>query len=230
MYETILSIDTSLNYCSISILKNEKIDSEFKICKKNHEKYVLSCLKLLLIRNNIKMNHIKMISFSNGPGNFTGIRIASSIALGLSIPYNIPVIGISTLIVLAEQAWRKERLKKVIICIKSGKKNIYWGQYIKNPKNIWVGKKTEVLLNIDEAYKKISSLKNQWNIIGDGNIYFKSIQNTFLKFYNIIEPHSQDLIPLTISKIRKKKINFFSIKHIKLNYLNTPIYKKHLKS
>lgn len=222
MQKNILSLETSLNQCSIAIYYKKKIDSEMKICNKNHEKNILPMLKFILIRNKMNISDFHVISFSNGPGNFTGIRIATSIAQGLSIPYNIPLIGISTLNILAEQAWRIKKIKKVIVCIKSGKHNVYWAKYMKNISNIWIKKQKELLLNIHEAYKKINTLREHWYMIGSGIMHFILIKNIFLTLIDIFEPHAQDLIPLTIYTLKQKKLKF-SLKKIKLNYLNNII-------
>ncbi|CAL4042804.1 tRNA threonylcarbamoyladenosine biosynthesis protein TsaB [Buchnera aphidicola (Phyllaphis fagi)] len=222
MCKNILSIDTSFNQCSIAILHNQKIDNETTICYEKHEKIILPMLKKILIRNKMKINDFEVISFSNGPGNFTGIRIAASVAQGLSIPYNIPLIGISTFSILAQQAWRKKNIKQSIICIISGNKTIYYAKYKKNHLNIWLRKEIKLLSNINNMYKKIKILSKNWYFIGCGSIFLKIKKNFFLKSKNIMQPHAQDLIPLTIIEFKKR--NFLSYNNMNLNYFYNPIY------
>ncbi|CAL4321444.1 tRNA threonylcarbamoyladenosine biosynthesis protein TsaB [Buchnera aphidicola (Panaphis juglandis)] len=222
MYKNILSIDTSLHQTSISLFYKNNIQSKSKKCDYNHEKHILKILHKLLLINNFTIKDFHFISFTTGPGNFTGIRLGINIAQGLSIPYNIPLIGISTLKILAEQCWRRYKFKKIIVCNLANKKKVYWAQYIRNDFNVWEKKGKEELLNIKNMNYKIEYLKENWNVIGSGIMHIKNKNNPFLNIISITESHSQDLIPLTIIEIQKK--NFFTLNNIKLNYLNNLDY------
>ncbi|WP_343128025.1 tRNA (adenosine(37)-N6)-threonylcarbamoyltransferase complex dimerization subunit type 1 TsaB [Buchnera aphidicola (Takecallis taiwana)] len=218
-YDNILSIDSSLDHNIIAILYNNTIHYQINECNKQHEKNILTMIHVLLIKNKLKINNFKIISFTIGPGSFTGIRLSTSIAQGLSIPNNIHLIGISTLKILAEQTWRLYKFDKIIVCNIANKKNIYWGQYIKK-NNYWVG--SEISLTIDIAYQKINSLTEIWYMVGSGHIYFKNIKNQFLRIIRINTPYAEDMITLT--RIEAKKKNFLLLENIHLNYLNNPIY------
>lgn len=216
----ILSIDASCKYNTVVMLYNNKIYYQRDKCNNNHEKNILTMIKNLLLSHCTEIQDFKIISFVTGPGSFTGIRLSASIAQGLSISNNINLIGISSLQVQAEQAWRLYKIQRIIICNIANKKKIYWAKYIKNEKNHWIGQ--ELLLNIDEVLQKINLLKKKWYITGSGNIHFQTIHSPFLKYIHIDQSHAQDLITLTM--IEEKKNNFLSIENIKLNYLNNPIY------
>lgn len=56
---------------------------------------------------------IDRISVCTGPGSFTGLRVALAFAKGFALPRNIPVIGLSSLEVLAAQADPQRRLRIV---------------------------------------------------------------------------------------------------------------------
>ncbi|CAL4321390.1 tRNA (adenosine(37)-N6)-threonylcarbamoyltransferase complex dimerization subunit type 1 TsaB [Buchnera aphidicola] len=224
MYKKILSIDTSCNHISIAILYNHHFDEEIAICNNNHEKKILKILHIILKRNKIRIKNFEIIAFSNGPGNFTSIRLAAGITQGLSIPYNTPIIGISTLKVLAEQAWRIKKIKKVIVCFATNNNNFYyWAKYKKNSMNMWVGKNTESMIHINKIYQKINYLTELWYIIGLNMDIFKKIKNNFLKFIDITIPYARDLISLTLMS---KNIKNHKLQKIHVNYLNTPKYRK----
>lgn len=219
-YHNILSIDCSLQHNVIAVLYNNTLHYKINKCNQNHEKNILTMINTLLSINHITIKNFKIISFFIGPGSFTGIRLNTSIAQGLSIPHNINLIGISTLKILAEQAWRLYHIKKVIVCHIANKTNLYWVQYKKHKKYDWVGK--ELLLTIHQAYEKIYSLKEKWYMVGSGIFYFQNIKNPFLYIININTPYAQDMITLT--NIEVKKNNFLLLENIQLNYLNNPIY------
>jgi tRNA threonylcarbamoyladenosine biosynthesis protein TsaB len=57
----------------------------------------------LLQETNLKPAQLQAVAVSAGPGSYTGLRIATSFAKGLCIPYATPLISISSLLVFAEK-------------------------------------------------------------------------------------------------------------------------------
>ncbi|CAL4321354.1 tRNA threonylcarbamoyladenosine biosynthesis protein TsaB [Buchnera aphidicola (Pterocallis alni)] len=222
MYNKILSIDTSMHKTSIAVLNKNTIDTKIIYCNQRHEKNILTIIHKILQRNNIKIYDIKIILVSKGPGYFTSIRIGVNVAQGLSIPHKIPLFSISTLKSLAEQAKRRKKIKKIIVCIPTNKNNVYWGQYI-NKNEKWNKIDQELLLNMQELNKKIKNLKKIWYFIGSEKEFFISLKNPFLKFIPFHTPNALDLITI-FQSIKKKKIHLSPL--ININYLNHPILKK----
>ena len=70
-----------------------------------------------LKKYNIKRETIDYIVFNRGPGSFTGTRVASSVIQAIAYTHNIPVIGISSMWLMAYQASRIRSLDQYC-CIK----------------------------------------------------------------------------------------------------------------
>ena len=68
-----------------------------------HSELVLSMVSDLLLESGISLQQLDSIAFGEGPGSFTGLRIACGVAQGLAFAMNIPVVGVSTLKALATQ-------------------------------------------------------------------------------------------------------------------------------
>ncbi|CAL4322689.1 tRNA threonylcarbamoyladenosine biosynthesis protein TsaB [Buchnera aphidicola (Eriosoma lanigerum)] len=218
MNNIILSIDTSLQGCSVALLVGKNIDYILQYCSNDHTKKILPMINEILNRNKLKLKNIDYIAVSNGPGQFTGIRTGICVAQGLSITMNIPIITFSTLEVLAEQAWRITSKKKIIIAIRSNKTEIYWGEYIKNPCGTWKKHSKEIILNNQEICRKISKFKSIWIKVGNGWNYMHNCSCNQIKQYKSISiPHARDIITLSINWIKKNKLN--SIKKVLPNYL-----------
>ncbi|WP_367682302.1 tRNA (adenosine(37)-N6)-threonylcarbamoyltransferase complex dimerization subunit type 1 TsaB [Buchnera aphidicola] len=111
MSNIILAIDASINYCSIAIYKNKKIYSLLNKSKEKHTIKILPMIKKILILSNTKLKEIEYVTFSKGPGYFTGLRIATGIAQSLSLTLKIPILGISTFSIIAQKVWRKYKKK-----------------------------------------------------------------------------------------------------------------------
>jgi tRNA threonylcarbamoyladenosine biosynthesis protein TsaB len=57
----------------------------------------------LLQETNLLPAQLQAVAVSAGPGSYTGLRIATSLAKGLCIPFSTPLISLSSLLVLAEK-------------------------------------------------------------------------------------------------------------------------------
>ncbi|QFQ32498.1 tRNA (adenosine(37)-N6)-threonylcarbamoyltransferase complex dimerization subunit type 1 TsaB [Buchnera aphidicola (Aphis fabae)] len=218
MSNIILAIDTSINYCSVAIYKKKNIYTLSDKCNKEHTIKILPMIHKILLISNIKLTEINYIAFSKGPGNFTGIRISTGIAQSLSLSLKIPILGISTLSVIAEKAWRKYNQKKILIAIHAKTDKVYWAKYTRDKKLLWIGEKTESLLNFDEIKKKIKYFNNDWLLVGDG--WEKMKCKDFVKFKKIkvISPNAKDIIPFSLFNIKNK--NFLHATEVVPNYLN----------
>ena len=98
----ILAIETSATSCSVSLsadgnaLHSLSIDEE-----KTHAQKILVLIHQLLEQSQISRNQLCAISVSSGPGSYTGLRIGVSVAKGLCVALDIPLIAINTLYSMA---------------------------------------------------------------------------------------------------------------------------------
>ncbi len=99
----ILSIECSAQPCSVAIMDDQKIlASSFVNVKLTHSQTLLPMVENLLNAASIPLSEIEGFAISAGPGSFTGVRIGISAIKGLASPKNIPCVGVSTLLSMAE--------------------------------------------------------------------------------------------------------------------------------
>jgi tRNA threonylcarbamoyladenosine biosynthesis protein TsaB len=107
----VVGIDTASGTASVALVENgllvsEKADSrdEFvdsanrRNSKSNHAEIVLPLLELLFKNTGVLLQDITGLALSIGPGSFTGLRIGLSTVKGLGYGWQIPVVGVSTLL------------------------------------------------------------------------------------------------------------------------------------
>lgn len=102
---TILAIETSGKYCSVALIHEGLAEfSRVDETEMNHARaigpFVDECVKEARRRD----WKIDAVAVSMGPGSYTGLRIGLSMAKGLCFSLNVPLIGVSTLKLIAVKA------------------------------------------------------------------------------------------------------------------------------
>jgi len=126
----ILAIDTSTEACSAALLRSDgQAFSEFKITPRQHTRYLPQMMDAVLAAANLSKQSLTHCAFANGPGAFTGIRIAAASIQGISMGLNIPVVQISTLAVLAQTCFDRYAVDNVVVALDARMNQVYWARY-----------------------------------------------------------------------------------------------------
>jgi tRNA threonylcarbamoyladenosine biosynthesis protein TsaB len=100
----LLAIETSTEYCSVALLHGGALIERSELAPRRHAELVLPMAESLLAEAGLQRAQLDGIAVGRGPGAFTGVRLAISVAQGLAFALNIPVVTISSLAALAMQA------------------------------------------------------------------------------------------------------------------------------
>jgi tRNA threonylcarbamoyladenosine biosynthesis protein TsaB len=82
-----------------------------------------------MARASLSFTQLGAIAFSRGPGSFTGLRICASITQGLALAYDLPVIPVSSLAILAQGSYRLDKVPNVVTCLDARRHEVYWASY-----------------------------------------------------------------------------------------------------
>ncbi len=127
----ILAVETSTELCSAALLRGEELFVEEALAENRHSELLLPMLRRLLERAHLKPAELHGIGFGQGPGSFTGIRIACGIAQGLAFGAGRPVIAVPSLLVVADQA----RERHVIAAFDARMDEAYLAAYARDGDN-----------------------------------------------------------------------------------------------
>lgn len=152
-----LAIDTSNKIMGVAILRNKQVCGEITTyLDKNQTSRIMPAIDHLMQEVDIKPNELNQIVVAKGPGSYTGVRIGLTTAKTMAWSLDIPIIGVSSLEVLAYQG----RLFQSYICpfFDARRGNVYTGLYEwKNRKLANVYPEENILM--EDWLDKITTLK-----------------------------------------------------------------------
>lgn len=214
----ILNIETSSKKCSVALtdegavyysLESEKeMDHSTKLAP-----FVEKCMEELKLRD-LKLD---AVAVSMGPGSYTGLRIGLSLAKGICFGLNIPLIGLSTLKVLAVKGmfanrdYSEEQL--FIPMIDARRMEVYTAVYNNNLEAI-MG--PEPLILEENSYTEYSG--RPLIMIGNGVEKAKEILKVPVQRWINCYPEAKDMTALAEKAFREK--DFLDIAY------STPYYLK----
>ena len=101
----LLCIETSGKNCSVALFEGLQLVSirEVHTEQFSHSENLHVFIEQVLKESNLQPKAIKAIAISAGPGSYTGLRIGVATAKGLCYGWDIPLIALPTLHILAEQ-------------------------------------------------------------------------------------------------------------------------------
>ncbi len=198
----LLAIETATEACSAALLIDDSITARAEIAPQQHTRLILPMVDELLTEAGITISNLDAIAFGQGPGAFTGVRIAIGVVQGLAFAHNLPVIPVSSMAALAQQF--TEEYSNIAVAIDARMGEVYWGQYQLNDGGIMQLLAEEAVLSPNEV-KADSNQK--WFGAGTGwGTYEKELSQQFND--NLIG-FSSECFPLAkyTLQIAKTKLN-----------------------
>jgi len=125
----ILAFDTSGTWCSVALLDDAAIVEREEAVGNAHSERLLPMINAVLHDAGAALHTVDVIAFGAGPGSFTGVRIAASVAQGLALGLDRRAIGVCTLEAVAEEAHFQHGSERVVACTDARMQEIYVAGY-----------------------------------------------------------------------------------------------------
>ena len=90
-----ISIDAVSEKANISLFLNNESVLKYTDCK--NSSYIPKAINSCLSKTNTEIDQLDFIAVTIGPGSYTGIRVAISIAQGIAYSLSIPLVPINTM-------------------------------------------------------------------------------------------------------------------------------------
>jgi tRNA threonylcarbamoyladenosine biosynthesis protein TsaB len=133
MHVNLLAIDTATEGCSAAVLAGSRLVTRYMEAERGHAEQILSMVDAALAEAEVSLKELDAIAFGRGPGGFTGVRLAASVAQGLAFGANVRVIPISDLAAVAQRVLDNEAAAQaVLVCNDARMQEVYWAYYERN--------------------------------------------------------------------------------------------------
>ncbi|MDF1684595.1 MAG: tRNA (adenosine(37)-N6)-threonylcarbamoyltransferase complex dimerization subunit type 1 TsaB [Legionellaceae bacterium] len=126
----LLAIDTSTSQASVALEFDGAmfIEEAFEI--REHARVLLSMVERVLSSAGTELKDLDGIVFGEGPGSFTGLRIACSVAKGLAYAHDLPLYPVGSLRAIAAKADIKTQAlppnTRVLAMMDARMNQVYW--------------------------------------------------------------------------------------------------------
>lgn len=127
----LLALDASTEFLSLALVSGENTHTHYQHAGQTASQLILPQIQILLDAASLTLTDLDAIAFGAGPGSFTGVRIACGVAQGLGYGANLPVVGISALMALAQASGET----KVIACTDARMGEVYHAVFEKQGEN-----------------------------------------------------------------------------------------------
>ena len=163
----ILAIDCCLKLTGVALMINDDVMHYQEDLGREQSRTLPLVTAEILRRCNTTWNDLDYIALTNGPGYFTGIRVAASYATGLAYACGKNIIPVSTFELLPYIFYKKTKAKKILTLIYSGHGFVYGycsdylepGEYSHEQIKAWLKYNPDATLISDDPDKTIAGEK-----------------------------------------------------------------------
>ncbi|WP_408070107.1 tRNA (adenosine(37)-N6)-threonylcarbamoyltransferase complex dimerization subunit type 1 TsaB [Butyrivibrio sp. JL13D10] len=193
----ILALDTSGLVCSVAVMEDDRLLSEFSIQHKiTHSELLLPMMEEIKKKISLDLNTIDAVAVSAGPGSFTGLRIGCATAKGLCLAMDKPMVAVPTLDAMAYQFYGSEN----IICpmMDARRSQVYTGIYTfvpekenENQFETYYSMKTimsQSAMSVEDIAEELNKIGKTVVLLGDGIPVYRDKLDKLLKVNYVVAP------------------------------------------
>lgn len=221
----ILAIETSTKACSAALKTGDKIYYKEAITPQTHAQNILGMIQDVLSEAKLGSDDVDILAFGEGPGAFTGIRIASGVIQGLALGWGLDVLPVSSTEALAFKMMKASQLEQgQAVALIDARMNELYMQKVQ-----WQGleqnldwQATEVsMLSPEQAEAECEAqgLFESAYAMGDIEDSFEPLAKRFAH-YTFAYPSAKEMVELADYKLTHKLANALSLTEM----VPTPVY------
>lgn len=161
----LLALETSTESCSVALIHGDEVIARSELAPRRHAELVLPMADALLAEAGLGRHALDAIAVGRGPGAFTGVRLGVSLAQGMAMAMDLPVVTVSSLAALAMEAPDDGSDAAILAVIDARMGEIYAASYRR-------GETGELVELDDERVTTAEALvlpdASGWHVVGSG--------------------------------------------------------------
>lgn len=123
-----LGIETSTESVGVAIGGHEGVLASFEVARgRRHAETLVPAVEFVCRQADVDLRDLGVIAVDVGPGLFTGMRVGIATAKALAMALRLPMIGISSLDLLAFPVRHTDRV--VVPVVDARKGEVFWAMY-----------------------------------------------------------------------------------------------------
>jgi tRNA threonylcarbamoyladenosine biosynthesis protein TsaB len=125
----LLAFDTSTEALSVAVRRGDRLLEHSGIGGAQSSTTLIPLIQQLLAEAGLALAELDAIAFGRGPGSFTGLRTACSVAQGLGFGAGLRLLPIDTLHAMAEEARHRFGAMRVVAVLDARMDQVYAARY-----------------------------------------------------------------------------------------------------
>ena len=165
----LLAFDTSNQALSLAILEDEHLLAQTTLnIKKNHSITLMPAIDFLMNSLDMKPTDLDRIAVAQGPGSYTGLRIAVATAKTLAHTLKIELVGVSSLLALVP-----EQVEGLVIPIVDARRNNVYAGFYQSGQAV----RPEAHLPLAEVLEMAGAAKQSVTFVGETTAFTEQIKD-----------------------------------------------------
>lgn len=129
----ILAVDTCFGACSAAVLSGPRVVARSRLeMARGHAEALAPMVEAVMQEAGLSFSALDKLAVTTGPGSFTGQRVGLAFMRGLRLALTKPLIGITSLAAMAEQA-RQETGRPLAAAVHDAKRDEVYLEMIGHP-------------------------------------------------------------------------------------------------
>ena len=164
----LLAFDTSNQALSLAVLEDEHLLAQTTLnIKKNHSITLMPAIDFLMNSLDMKPTDLDRIAVAQGPGSYTGLRIAVATAKTLAHTLKIELVGVSSLLALVP-----EQVEGLVIPVMDARRNNVYAGFYQSGQAVW----PEAHLPLAEVLEIAGAANQSVTFVGETAAFTEQIE------------------------------------------------------
>jgi tRNA threonylcarbamoyladenosine biosynthesis protein TsaB len=216
----ILGIETATEQVSVAIGGHEGVIASFEVVRgRRHAEILAPAIEFVCRQADIELSEFGVIAVDVGPGLFTGMRVGLASAKALAQALRIPMIGISSLDLLAFPSRYSDRV--VVPVIDARKGEVFWAMYRQVPGGLQQVSAPTVG-PVKDLVADLLARSQEVLCVGDGAVRYREeiLDGYHCEFGGDVHPSAAPLVQLAHARALREE--WVSPREIEPVYLRAP--------